>query len=63
MNRRKPGKEDKPVRILQGAAFMALVIGAAGITDPDGEIQPVAVVLLGIALVGLLIVSRAERRS
>ena len=51
------------MRILQGATFVALIIGAAGITGPDGEIQPVAVALLGVALAGLLLASRAERRN
>lgn len=42
------------MRILQGAAFMALLIGAGGIMDPAGKIQPAAVALVGIALIGLL---------
>ena len=34
------------MKILQGAAFTALLVGAAGVTGPDGAIQPAAVVLV-----------------
>ena len=42
------------MRILQGAAFMALMIGAAGVTGPDGAIQPAAVVMIVVSLIVLL---------
>lgn len=42
------------MRILQGAAFVALMVGAAGVTGPDGAIQPAAVVLVMISLIVLL---------
>ena len=41
------------MRILQGAAFMALLIGAAGVTGPDGAIQPAAVVIIAVSLIVL----------
>lgn len=45
------------MRILQGAGFMALMIGAAGVTGPDGAIQPAAVVLVVASLIVLLAAS------
>ena len=42
------------MRILQGAAFTALLIGAAGVTGPDGAIQPAAVVMIVVSLIVLL---------
>ena len=42
------------MKILQGAAFTFLLIGAAGTTGPDGAIQPAAVVLIAVALIVLL---------
>lgn len=42
------------MKILQGAAFMALMIGAAGVTGPDGAIQPDAVVIIAVSLIVLL---------
>lgn len=49
------------MRILQGAAFMALMIGAAGVTGPDGAIQPAAVVLAVVSLIVLLAAATLER--
>lgn len=49
------------MRILQGAAFVALIIGAAGIMDMSGEIQPGAVVLIVIALIMLLAAAAMEK--
>lgn len=49
------------MRILQGAAFMALMIGAAGVTGPDGAIQPAAVVLVVVSLIVLLAAATLER--
>ena len=48
------------MRILQGAAFMALMIGAAGVTGPDGAIQPAAVVLVVVSLIVLLAATTLE---
>lgn len=42
------------MRILQGAAFVALIVGAAGVTGPGGAIQPAAVVLIVVSLIALL---------
>ena len=42
------------MRILQWAAFVALLIGAAGATGPDGAIQPAAVVIIAVSLIVLL---------
>ena len=42
------------MRILQGAAFVALIVGSAGITGPDGAIQPAAVVMIVVSLIVLL---------
>ena len=48
------------MRILQGAAFMALTIGAAGVTGPDGAIQPAAVVMIVVSLIVLLAATTLE---
>lgn len=48
------------MRILQGAAFTALLIGAAGITGPDGAIQPAAVVMIVVSLIILLAATKLE---
>ena len=42
------------MRMLQGAAFTALLIGAAGATGTDGAIQPAAVVIIAVSLIVLL---------
>ena len=49
------------MRILQGAAFVALMVGAAGITGPDGAIQPVAVVMVVVSLIILLAGAALEK--
>lgn len=49
------------MRILQGAAFTALLIGAAGVTGPDGAIQPGAVVLIAVSLIVLLAGAALEK--
>lgn len=48
------------MRILQGAAFMALLIGAAGVTGPDGVLQPAAVVIIAVSLIVLLAATKLE---
>ena len=48
------------MKILQGAAFVALLIGAAGVTGPNGAIQPVAVVLIVVSLIVLLAATTLE---
>lgn len=49
------------MRILQGAAFMALMIGAAGVTGPDGAIQPAAVVMIVVSLIVLMAAAALEK--
>lgn len=49
------------MRILQGGAFMALLIGASGVTGPDGAIQPAAVVIVMVSLIVLLAAAVLER--
>ena len=44
-----------------GTAFMALMIGAAGVTGPDGAIQPAAVVLVAVSLIVLLVAAALEK--
>lgn len=48
------------MRVLQGAAFAALLIGSAGITGTDGAIQPAAVVMVAAALIVLLAATTLE---
>lgn len=48
------------MRILQGAAFTALLIGAAGVTGTDGAIQPAAVVMIAVSLIVLLAATTLE---
>lgn len=48
------------MRILQGTAFMALLIGAAGVTGPDGAIQPAAVVMIVVSLIVSLAATTLE---
>ena len=48
------------MRILQGAAFVALIVGSAGITGPDGAIQPAAAVLIVVSLIVLLAATTLE---
>lgn len=49
------------MKILQGAAFTALLVGAAGVTGPDGAIQPAAVVLVVVSLIVLLAAAALEK--
>lgn len=51
------------MRILQGAAFVALIVGAAGITGPGGAIQPAAVVLIVVSLIALLATAKIEEKG
>lgn len=39
---------------------MALMIGAAGVTGPDGAIQPAAVVMIVVSLIVLLAATTLE---
>ena len=51
------------MRILQGAAFVALIVGAAGITGTDGAIQPAAAVLIVVSLIVLLAAAKMEEKG
>lgn len=51
------------MRILQGAAFVALIVGAAGITGPGGAIQPIAAVLIVVSLIALLASATLEAKK
>ena len=51
------------MRILQGAAFVALMVGASGVTGPDGAIQPAAVVLVVVSLIVLLVSATLEAKK
>lgn len=48
------------MRMLQGAAFTTLLIGAAGATGTDGAIQPAAVVIIAVSLIVLLAAATLE---
>lgn len=48
------------MRVLQGAAFTALLIGSAGTTGTDGAMQPAAVVMVVAALIILLAATTLE---
>ena len=49
------------MRVLQGAAFTALLIGSAGTTGTDGSMQPAAVVLVVVSLIVLLAAATLEK--
>ena len=51
------------MRILQGAAFVVLMVGASGVTGPDGAIQPAAVVLVVVSLIVLLASATLEAKK
>lgn len=48
------------MRALQTIAFLALVVSAGGVENQNGELQPVAIGIMIVALVVLLIISRKE---
>lgn len=48
------------MRVLQTISFLALMLGAGGIENQNGELQPVAIGIMFAALAVLLIVSRKE---
>ncbi|WP_320920285.1 hypothetical protein [Eisenbergiella porci] len=48
------------MRVLQTIAFLALMLGAGGIENQNGELQPAAIGIMIVALVVLLITARHE---
>lgn len=48
------------MRALQVIAFLALMLGAGGIEDQAHNIQPTAVVMIAVALIGLLAAAAIE---
>lgn len=48
------------MKALQTISFLALMLGAGGIENQNGDLQPVAIGIMFVALVVLLIVSRKE---
>lgn len=48
------------MKVLQTISFLALMLGAGGIENQNGELQPVAIWIMFVALLVLLIVSKIE---
>ncbi|MDY2652449.1 MAG: hypothetical protein SOV79_07655 [Eisenbergiella porci] len=48
------------MRVIQAISFLALVLGAGGVENQNGELQPAAIGIMIVALVALLIISRKE---
>lgn len=48
------------MRVLQTIVFLALMLGAGGIENQNGELQPVAIGIMIVALAVLLAVSKHE---
>lgn len=51
------------MRALQVIAFLALMLGAGGIEDQAHNIQPAAVVMIAVALIGLLAAAAIEAKK
>ena len=48
------------MRVFQTIAFLALVVSAGGVETQNGELQPVAIGIMIVALVALLFTARHE---
>lgn len=48
------------MRVLQAIAFLVLMLGAGGIENQNGDLQPAAIGIMIVALVVLLAVSLKE---
>ncbi|WP_276925495.1 hypothetical protein [Eisenbergiella massiliensis] len=48
------------MRVIQAISFLALMLGAGGVENQNGELQPAAIGIMIVALVALLIISRKE---
>lgn len=49
------------MRVIQTISFLALMLGAGGIENQNGEFQPAAIGIMCVALLVLLITSRKEK--
>lgn len=49
------------MRVLQTISFLALMLGAGGIENQNGELQPAAIGIMFVALLALLAASRKEK--
>ncbi len=48
------------MKVLQTISFLSLMLGASGIENQNGELQPVAIGIMFVALVVLLVTARKE---
>lgn len=48
------------MRVIQAISFLALMLGAGGIENQNGELQPAAIGIMIVSLVVLLTVSKIE---
>lgn len=48
------------MKAIQALSFLALIVGAGGIENQNGELQPAAIGIMIVSLVVLLIISRKE---
>lgn len=48
------------MRVIQAISFLALMLGAGGVENQNGELQPVAIGIMIVSLVVLLTVSKIE---
>ena len=49
------------MRVIQAISFLALMLGAGGIENQNGELQPAAIGIMIVALVVILAVSYKEK--
>lgn len=49
------------MKAIQALSFLALIVGAGGIENQNGELQPAAIGIMIVALVVLLAVSLIEK--
>ena len=48
------------MRVIQAISFLALMLGAGGVENQNGELQPAAIVIMIVSLALLLTVSKIE---
>lgn len=49
------------MRVIQAISFLTLMLGAGGVENQNGELQPAAIGIMIVALVVLLTVSLKEK--